>query len=132
MAAMGVKMYEVQYDNRGLWKRHAGQIRANPVGLELKDPPNLRGLTEEADGPMVTQSGAARDGGILLQPHPLATEAVPAASGKFPRCPAPKDPPKHPEVSGADRRPECGSAPVITTRSGRVVKKPTRYADSGK
>ena len=143
VAAMGVKMYEVQCDNGGLWKRHTDQIQANPMGLELKDPPNLRGLTEEADGTPGAQSGAASNGGTLPQPCPLATEAGPAASGggtlPQPRppepcseaVPAPEDHPRAPEMSGADRRPECGSAPVIKTRSGRVVKKPTRYADSG-
>ena len=49
MAAVGTKTYEVQCDNRGLWKRHSDQIRANPVGVELKDYLSLRELSDQAD-----------------------------------------------------------------------------------
>ena len=49
MAAVGIKMYEVQCDNRGLWKRHSDQIRANPVGLELKDSLSSRELSNHVD-----------------------------------------------------------------------------------
>ena len=64
--------------------------------------------------------------------RPSATEAVPDVSRQPSICPDPEDLPRAPELSAAARRPECGSTPVIKTRSGRVVKKPARYAASGK
>ena len=66
------------------------------------------------------------------EPRPSATEAVPDVSRQPSICPDPEDLPRAPELSAAARRPECGSTPVIKTRSGRVVKKPARYAASGK
>ena len=66
------------------------------------------------------------------EPRPSATEAVPDVSRQPSICPDPQDLPRAPELSAAARRPECGSTPVIKTRSGRVVKKPARYAASGK
>ena len=66
------------------------------------------------------------------EPRPSATEAVPDVSRQPSICPDPEDLPRAPELSAAARRPECGSTPVIKTRSGRVVKKPTHYAASGK
>ena len=64
--------------------------------------------------------------------RPSATEAVPDVSRQPSICPDPEDLPRAPELSAAARRPECGSTPVIKTRSGRVVIKPARYAASGK
>ena len=64
--------------------------------------------------------------------RPSATEAVPDVSRQPSVCPDPEDLPRAPELSAAARRPECGSTPVIKTRSGRVVIKPARYAASGK
>ena len=152
MAAVGIKTYEVQCDNGGRWKHHSDQIRANPVGLELKDSLSLRELSDQVD--------IVSDGGMLLQPHPSETrlsatneprpsaideprpsatdeprqseiETVPDVSGQPSICPDPEDLPKAPELSLAARRPECGSMPVVKTRSGRVVKKPACYTASG-
>ena len=107
----------------------------------------LRELSDQAD--------IASDGGMLLQPRPSATdepcpsvtdeprptatdesrpseiEAGPDVSGQPSICPDPEDLSEAPEQSGAARRPECGSMPVVKTRSGRVVKKPARYTASG-
>ena len=63
--------------------------------------------------------------------RPSEFEAVPDVSGQPSIRPDPEDLPKAPELSVIARRPECGSMPVVKTRSGRVVKKPTRYTASG-
>ena len=101
-----------------------------------------------------TSARAASEGGMLSQPHtsatteshPLATETIPFTPEEL--CPSatevvPTDPrvlprgthsaghSRAPDMSDATRRPEGGDTPVIKTRSGRVVKKPARYADSG-
>ena len=120
--------------------------------LELKDPLSLRQLTEEVDaGP---PSRAASEGGMLPQPHtsataeshPLATKAIPvtpeeprpSATEVVPTVPRVLPGGTHsaghsraPDMSDATRRPEGGGTPVIKTKSGRVVKKPAHYADSG-
>ena len=146
VAALGVKTYEVKCDSGGLWKRHTDQIRANPVGLALEDPPNLRGWTNGADGTLGDLRGGsdgvplpqphpvtvpvAFGGGPLPQPHHSATcpEAIPVTvSSESSEGPVLADHPRDLEIPG-DRRPE-GEC-VIKTRSGRIVKKPARYADS--
>ena len=95
------------------------ECRSNLVHLKLM---NLV-WTSETDEPRPSATD---------EPRPSATEAVPDVSRQPSICPDPEDLPRAPELSAAARRPECGSTPVIKTRSGRVVKKPARYAASGK
>ena len=64
------------------------------MGLELKDPPSSRKLTEEADITTGAHSRAASDGGILPQPRPSATEADPAVFREPSICPDPTRAPR--------------------------------------
>ena len=103
------------------------ECRSNLVHLKLM---NLV-WTSETDEPRPSATDEPRPS-ATDEPRPSATEAVPDVSRQPSICPDPEDLPRAPELSAAARRPECGSTPVIKTRSGRVVKKPAHYAASGK
>ena len=99
MAAVGIKMYEVQCDNGGLWKRHSDQIRANPVGLELKDSLSSRELSNHVDITTGAHSRAVQPcpsatdeprPSATNEPCPSTTEAVPDVSRQPSICPDPR------------------------------------------
>ena len=108
VAALGVKTYEVKCDSGGLWKRHTDQIRANPVGLALEDPPNLRGWTNGADGTLGDLRGGS-DGVPLPQPHPVT---VPVAFGGGP-LPQPHHSATCPEAVPVTVSSESSEGPVL-------------------
>eukprot|EP00731_Ephydatia_muelleri_P018557 Em0011g597a len=93
VAALGVKTYE---------------IRANPVGLALEDPPNLRGWTNGADGTLGDLRGGS-DGVPLPQPHPVT---VPVAFGGGP-LPQPHHSATCPEAVPVTVSSESSEGPVL-------------------
>eukprot|EP00731_Ephydatia_muelleri_P026502 Em0018g602a len=113
MAAVGIKMYEVQCDNRGLWKRHSDQIRANPVGLELKDSLSSRELSNHVD---ITTGAHSR----AVQPCPSATDEPRPSATDEPR-PSATDGPRpsatdEPHPSATDEpRPSATDEPCPST-----------------
>ena len=133
---MGVKSYQVDLGNGGVWKRHADQIRPDDErrvteeSTEMCYPPPLSTYTEPVAQDIPDK--ALQPLGDMLPPLPKEPEAQringqKEVSQEEPETP---QPPLREETSLPSARTQL-QIPHTITRSGRAVRRPARYTDGG-
>ena len=125
---MGVKSYQVDLENGGVWKRHADQIRPDDErrvteeSTEMCYPPPLSTYTEPVAQDIPDK--ALQPLGDMLSPLPKEPEAQRINGPETPQ------PPLREETSLPSAR-TLLQIPHTITRSGRAVRRPARYTDGG-
>ena len=136
---MGVKFYQVDLGNGGVWKRHADQIRPADERLTMEEPdegdrpvPLSRCIEPVLQPPneMVIPLPRESEGqgtrgleGVAPQEAPLSQEIQEA--------PLPQETQEETPVIQERLQPREATPQQITRRSGRVNKKPARYTNGG-